>query len=104
MIDLFLILLKWGLGFLLFWRLPLCKGSPGEPAASPGLSIIIPARNEEGNLPELLATIQAQGLRPREVIVVDDDSRDRTASVAADAGAHVIHRGSLPEDARMQQA
>jgi len=96
-IDLLLILIKWLLGFVLFWRLPLCRGSNGDPPASSGLSIIIPARNEEGNLPRLLETIASQGLRPQEVIVVDDDSRDRTARVAEGAGAQVLRRGDLPE-------
>lgn len=53
--------------------------------AAPELSIIIPAYNEEPRLPATLdriaAYIRASG-RATEIIVVDDGSRDRTASVA----------------------
>ena len=57
----------------------------------PQLSVIIPARNEEGNLPECLATLLAQDDeffalgRDWELIVVDDESTDRTREVAAEA-------------------
>ena len=50
---------------------------------------IVPALNEEGNIGRVIAEIRAfdPGL---EVVVVDDASVDRTAAVAADAGAHVL--------------
>ena len=57
----------------------------------PQLSVIIPARNEEGNLPECLATLLAQDDeffalgRDWELIVVDDESTDRTREVAVEA-------------------
>ena len=56
------------------------------------LSVIIPAFNEESRLPGTLATILAF-LRSRresfEVLVVDDGSKDATASVAEGAGPEV---------------
>ncbi|RZU98257.1 glycosyltransferase [Spiribacter vilamensis] len=60
----------------------------------PELSIIIPAWNEAGYLPTTLATLQAslQALSlPAEIIVVDNDSTDDTASIAAAAGVRVVH-------------
>jgi glycosyltransferase involved in cell wall biosynthesis len=57
----------------------------------PRLSVIVPARNEEGNLPECLATLLAQDDeffalgKDWELIVVDDESTDRTREVAAEA-------------------
>lgn len=60
-------------------------------------SIIIPARNEEHNLPVLLRSINAQSSRPLEVIVVDDGSTDRTAAVARELGAVVIASQPLPD-------
>jgi glycosyltransferase involved in cell wall biosynthesis len=50
---------------------------------------IVPAFNEERNLGRLLAELHAldPGL---EVVVVSDGSTDRTAEVAAAAGAHVV--------------
>ncbi len=61
------------------------------------LSIIIPARNEEHNLPTLLRSIQAQSMQPHEIIVVDDGSSDRTAELARQFGAAVISSAPLPE-------
>ncbi len=57
------------------------------PSAAPvgvRVSVIVPARNEEKNLPFLLAALERQSYPPDhfEVIVVDDDSTDRTAAVA----------------------
>lgn len=54
------------------------------------ISIIIPARNEENNIPVLLESIKKQSLQPHEVIVADDGSTDRTAEVASSFGAKVL--------------
>jgi len=53
--------------------------------------VIIPARDEESAVGEAV-----KSLRPLPVIVVDDHSSDRTAAVAAEAGASVIQAGPLP--------
>jgi len=53
--------------------------------ASPELSIVIPAFNEELRLPatlERIATYLERSRRDVEVLVVDDGSKDRTATVA----------------------
>lgn len=47
------------------------------------VSIVIPAYNEEHYLPACLDALAAQTVRPFEVIVVDNNSTDRTAQVAA---------------------
>jgi len=60
------------------------------------ITIIIPARNEENNLAVLLPTISKQSTSVHEVIVVDDNSTDRTAEVAADSGARVVKAPPLP--------
>ncbi len=54
------------------------------------LSIVIPARNEEDNLPRLLQSIAASTAHPVEVLVVDDASTDNTALIAQSFGATVI--------------
>jgi len=46
-----------------------------------GASIIVPARNEESNLPRLLASLVRQDYPLYEIIVVDDASTDGTAAV-----------------------
>lgn len=59
------------------------------------LSVVLPAFNEESLLPATLnsvfAAIDACGMRERsEVIVVDNNSTDRTAEIAREGGARVI--------------
>ncbi|MFC4454595.1 glycosyltransferase [Deinococcus sonorensis] len=54
------------------------------------LSVVIPARDEEGQLPALLRALAAQQRPPDEVIVVDNASRDATARVARSLGATVL--------------
>ncbi|MCZ6602177.1 MAG: glycosyltransferase family 2 protein [Planctomycetota bacterium] len=53
------------------------------------LSIVIPARDEEEALLEVLRKAAALDL-DHEVIVIDDGSRDRTAVIAEESGARVI--------------
>lgn len=81
-------------GALLLRPIPLCPHSVETSAAQ--LSIIIPARNEEHNLPRLLNSIQKCACDVREVIVIDDGSIDATAAVAAAAGATVHAARPLP--------
>jgi glycosyltransferase involved in cell wall biosynthesis len=55
------------------------------------LSFIVPAHNEELELPATLRAIQdAAGNQPFEIIVVDDSSSDRTAAIAQEHGARVV--------------
>ena len=65
--------------------------------SSGAVSVIIPARNEENNLPVLLRSLREQTVKPYEVIVVDDFSSDRTAEIARELGAAVIANPELPE-------
>jgi len=74
-----------------FWRISV----PAKPSSSVGVDknvcVIVPARNEESVVGAAVAS-----LRPWHVILVDDHSSDRTAAVAAEAGAEVIPAGPLP--------
>lgn len=95
----------WLAGFALLARLPgLTRlpvlSRPGLLDAPPRLSVVIPARNEEGNLGQLLGSLARQqhapaGVLVEEVIVVDDRSTDATADVARRAGATVL-AGTAP--------
>lgn len=81
-------------GWLLIRRVPTC--TQGKPCRT-DLSIIIPARNEEQNLPRLLAPIHQSACRPTEILVVDDGSTDNTSVVAASLGARVFTSTQRPE-------
>jgi len=60
------------------------------------VSIVIPARNEAETLPMLLSSLATQGMSPHEIIVVDDQSEDATAAIAARHGVRVIPAGDRP--------
>ncbi|AWN49223.1 glycosyl transferase [Methylobacterium terrae] len=67
--------------------LALRKSRPGLPAPDGLVSILIPARNEAGNIgPTLAAALASTGI-PIEVIVADDHSTDGTAAIVAQAAA-----------------
>lgn len=86
----------WAAGFVVLARLrPAAAAS--KPVPSTGVSVIIPARNEESNLPRLLRSLAAPSAPPREIWVVDDGSTDRTAEVARELGATVIASPPLPD-------
>jgi len=64
------------------------------------ISFIVPAYNEETELPSTLAAIRAaasDASQPFEIIVVDDASTDATPEIAEQAGARVvsIHRRQI---------
>jgi len=81
-------------GFGLLWRVPRCNLAKAQP--SQPVTVIIPARNEEQNLPALLNSLRDPSIKPQEIIVVDDASSDATALVACRLGAQVISSGELP--------
>ena len=59
------------------------------------VTVIIPARDEAARITDCVLAARADP-GTREVIVVDDDSADDTAAVAARAGARVIRGAPLP--------
>jgi 4,4'-diaponeurosporenoate glycosyltransferase len=95
-IILFVALALWAVGFLFLGRLRVCAAA-SAPILAPAVSVLIPARNEEHNLPALLRSLAAQPLKPHEIIVVDDGSTDRTAELARQFGATVIPSQPLPD-------
>ena len=54
------------------------------------VSVVIPAYNEEKYIVDCLKALSNQTIAPDEVIVVDNNSTDKTASLARQAGAKVI--------------
>lgn len=77
-------------GFFMYWRNPVPHDKQTEINESLRVSLIIPARNEEKNLPILLKSAQIQRFSFYEVIVADDGSEDETANIARTYGAQVI--------------
>ncbi|OHE41831.1 MAG: hypothetical protein A2Y16_05935 [Tenericutes bacterium GWF2_57_13] len=73
---------------LLFFRFPVLPKKRFFSSAR--VSVIIPARNEEFNLPGLLTDLAAQRRPADEIIVVDDGSADGTARLASAMGVRVI--------------
>jgi glycosyltransferase involved in cell wall biosynthesis len=66
---------------------------------TPEVSIVIPARNEEANIGACLDSLTAQSGVTFEIIVVDDNSTDRTRDIAQSfAGVRVISPGTPPAD------
>ena len=87
----------WLLGFMFLSHIPLCRSKSRDRTTHPSVSVIVPARDEETRLPQLLFSLVGQSLAPDEVIVVDDESSDRTGEIAREAGAEVIESQPLPE-------
>ena len=73
-----------------FWQIS-APAKPSRVGIGKKVCVIIPARDEESVVGAAITS-----LRPWHVIVVDDHSSDRTALVAAEAGAEVIRAGPLP--------
>lgn len=92
----YFILLFWLFGFYFLWRIPPIKQSSNQKLNNPSVSIVIPARNEEGTLEHLLESLSLQKIELMEIIVVDDQSEDATAKVAERFGHKVILSNGPP--------
>ncbi|MBM3676439.1 MAG: glycosyltransferase [Actinobacteria bacterium] len=96
-----LVLLAWGFAQFVLWyrwgfeELREAERHAGQPNAGYRLVVLIACLDEEEVIGATVAAIRA-GTPEATVIVVDDASEDRTAEVAAAAGATVLRR-RLPE-------
>jgi 4,4'-diaponeurosporenoate glycosyltransferase len=90
-------LVFWVLGFLLLFRISSCTDSIHRNTHNPSISVIIPARNEEHTLPNLLNSLSGQLSSQDEIIVVDDHSEDRTKAVAERSAVKVLESSPTPE-------
>ena len=87
----------WLFGFFFLWHIPRLKQASHVNPADPGLTVIIPARNEEKIIKHLLESLIDQDTESIEIIVVDDQSEDKTAEIA-EKFAHQVVRSSTPPD------
>jgi glycosyltransferase involved in cell wall biosynthesis len=56
------------------------------------ISVVIPAYNAESFIGDAIRSVQAQTLKPIEIIVIADDCSDRTPQIAAELGATVLEQ------------
>ncbi len=94
--DLIVHIILWLLGFGFLYRVSICSNHKTNTVTNPSVSIIVPARNEEANISNLLRSLQGQLKADDEILVVDDHSEDNTAAVAEAEGAMVIKSKKMP--------
>jgi len=87
----------WLMGFFFLFHIPLCRSKDNYNKNYPKISVIIPARNEENALPNLLASLNKRAQAEDEIIVVDDSSEDNTRQIALENGATVVDSEPLPK-------
>jgi len=68
----------------------------------PLISVLVPARNEEANIAACLESLRRQDYPNYEILVLDDNSSDRTAAIvegieAIDPRVRLLHGEPLPE-------
>lgn len=91
-VDILLVVVRVLIGCWLLWSIHILV--PGNDRTDlRGVSVVVPARDEESSLPDLLASLPAD----IEVVVVDDHSTDATAGVAAGGGARIVESRPLPD-------
>ncbi|HSH58329.1 MAG TPA: glycosyltransferase family 2 protein, partial [Acidimicrobiales bacterium] len=92
--------LGWLAGTWLLWRVPRCRPLLDDRASAGlepgGVSVVVPARDEEETLPRLLHSLRDEVPVASRVLVVDDHSSDATARVAAEGEATVVACDPLP--------
>nr|ANY57948.1 Glycosyltransferase [uncultured bacterium] len=80
----------------LLWDLRTVPRGGGDCVTAASVSVVIPARDEEATLPTLLGSLRRLATPVSEVVVVDDGSKDETASVARSAGVVVLPAAAPP--------
>ncbi|MCA9772597.1 MAG: glycosyltransferase, partial [Myxococcales bacterium] len=75
---------------------------PGPPEPAPRVTVLVPAKDEEGSIAQCLETLAAQDYPNFEVLLIDDRSEDRTGEIGAafaarDARFRVLRSKDLPE-------
>lgn len=79
MLFMYLMVFSYIIGWLIYKNYSFLKPSKVEKKYK--VSIIIPARNEEHNIVKLLNSLNKQKYQIYEIIVVDDNSKDRTSEI-----------------------
>jgi 4,4'-diaponeurosporenoate glycosyltransferase len=96
-IKLIINIVFWLFGFLMLWKIPFCKNiCISKNNSFFTFSIIIPARNEAKNLPNLLDSLQYLPASIKEIIIVDDNSTDTTLEAIKKYNTRIIRLDGLP--------
>lgn len=78
---------------------PLSALVAAKRASGATVSVVLPALDEEETVGEIVAVIRRDLVEKAalvdELVVIDSGSKDRTAEVARDAGARVVHRDEI---------
>ncbi|WP_079143946.1 glucosyl-3-phosphoglycerate synthase, partial [Streptomyces luteocolor] len=78
---------------------PLERLMAAKRASGTSVSVVLPALDEEETVGEIVSVIRRELVEEAplvdELLVIDSGSRDRTAEVAAAAGAKVVHRDEI---------
>ena len=84
------------------WTAADLAGRQRGPDGRTGVTVVLPARNEQATVGIIVETLVRDLVRGvpllDEVVVMDSGSTDRTAQVATDAGARVVHVDSVAAD------
>lgn len=84
LVGLLMVMLSLISGFFMLWKIPvISRNNQKVTKQFPSISIVIPVRDEENNISTLLDSLKMQSLQPEQIIVVDDESSDRTVEVAS---------------------
>ena len=89
-VDVALVAVRLAIGCWLLWSVRGLRGAVPRPVS---VSVVVPARDEQASIGVLLGSLPAG----TDVVVVDDQSSDATADLAAAAGARVVPAGEPPE-------
>lgn len=86
------------ISLIVFFKLPKLKKANTDTHLK--ISVIIPARNEEDNLPAILGDLKKQSYNIHEIICVDDNSTDATAQIIQEYDAKYIKLEGLQKDGK----
>ncbi|MEW1546069.1 glucosyl-3-phosphoglycerate synthase [Streptomyces tsukubensis] len=79
--------------------LPALLAAKRAAVPSPTVSVVLPALDEESTVGDIVTVIRRELMEKvplvDELVVIDSGSTDRTAEVAAAAGARVVHRDAI---------
>ncbi len=95
-LSLFSALLYWSAGFFLLFKIKHLKKVNQNDKT--GISVVIPVRNEINRISPLLNSLKKQSHKNIEIIIVDDNSEDRTAEYCREKGFRVFSIKNKPDE------